>query len=46
MDTEEDRYVDKFHEAGYHGESDVEHLKNITAEELKNEIGVYKKGIN
>ena len=46
MDTEEDRYIDKFHEAGYYGESDVENLKNITAEELKNDIGVYKKGIN
>ena len=45
MDAEEDGYIDKFHEAGYYGEQDVENLKNITEEELKKDIGVYKKGI-
>ena len=44
MANEEDGYIDKFHEAGYSGEQDVENLKNITEKEL-NDIGVYKKGI-
>ena len=45
MDAEEDGYIDKFHEAGYYGEQDVENLKNITEDELKNDIGFCKKGI-
>ena len=44
MNAEEDGYIDKFHEAGYSGEQDVENLKIITEKELK-DIGVYKKGI-
>ena len=46
MDTEEDGYIKKFHNAGYYGEQDVENLKKITEEELKNDIKVYKKGIS
>ena len=45
MDAKEDGYIDKFHEAGYYGEQDIENLKNITEDELKKDIGVCKKGI-
>ena len=44
MDIPEEGYIQKFHAAGYYGEGDVENLVHITENELKNDIGVKKKG--
>ena len=41
----EEDYVSKFEKAGYKTSDDVEHLKEITEEELEKEIGVKKLGI-
>ena len=45
MDDEEG-YVSKFENAGYSRLEDVEHLKDITEEELEFVIGVVKPGMH
>ena len=43
MEKEKEKYVQKFYDAGYIGEEDVEHLPLITKDELVS-MGVTKKG--
>lgn len=45
LDSKEDGYIEKFHNAGYYGEEDVEHLIHITEKELKEDMKITKKGI-
>ena len=44
MDTEEEDYIQKFETAGYCMPKDVKNLREITEEELKQDIGVTKRG--
>ena len=45
MHKEEENYVQKFEAAGYSSPKDVEHLNEITEDELRTEIGVTKPGL-
>ena len=44
MDTEEEDYIQKFETAGYCMPKDVKNLREITEKELKQDIGVTKRG--
>ena len=44
MDEEEEDYIRRFNAAGYCTSDDVEHLREITEDELKVDIGVTKPG--
>lgn len=45
MDEEEENYTQKFKAAGYITSDDVEHLREVTENELMTHIGVNKIGL-
>ena len=44
MDKEIEDLVSKFRKVGYSTSEDVEHLKEVTEQELKMDIGIKKPG--